>query len=459
MKLVLYDVTHTSHCDVNSGIQRVVRRLAKHWPVRSQAEEVVLQPVVYDSYLRAWRFLDGREKRLLDFDEQMKPGQKRGAAWTLWQRVRGRWSRRLGKVGQTWQTVAGARDLSVPNSRGDSKTDKNVCPTLVSAFICPELFAGDKRRENFDQIKTQWAFAGFGKTIAIFYDIIAIDMPEKMPAIVVSRYRDYLERLREFDVVAAISEDSKERLLRYWREQGQIKIPEVVAIPLGVDPVVGAECVPAGRAVVRLLASLGTPKPQRTARRAVPTNGSAGVDFSESPLVLSVGTLEGRKNHIALLEACESLWKKGIQFRLRLIGMLNKETGATAADKVASLQAAGHPVEWWPDAEDELLFASYRECDFTVYPSLYEGFGLPVLESLAHGRPCVCSGLNAMAEIVQGGGGCVATGEPTAENIARAMEPLLRDRARVVALSKEALARKIRSWDDYAGDMRALACG
>ena len=399
MKLVLYDVTHTSHCDVNSGIQRVVRRLARQWPLQKQAEEVVLQPVVYDSYLKAWRLPDGREKRLLDFEECTKPGQKRGASWTLWQRMRGRWSRRLG-----------------------------VKPKIFSgeamAFICPELFAGDKRRENFDLIKKQWTFTA--PKIAIFYDMIAIDMPEKMPAVVVSRYRDYLERLREFDVVAAISKDSQERLLRYWREQGQEKIPEVVAVPLGVDSVAGAECVPVERA-------------------------------GES-LVLSVGTLEGRKNHVALLEAGESLWKKGLQFRLRLIGMLNKETGSAAAGKIASLQAAGYPVEWWPDADDKALFASYKECDFTVYPSLYEGFGLPVLESLAHGRPCVCSGLSAMAEIVQGGGGCVATGEPSADNIARAMEMLLRDRVKIVILSQEALSRKIRGWDDYADDIRALVC-
>lgn len=398
---ILYDVTHTSHCRVNTGIQRVVRRLAKHWSAASASDstDVMLQPVVYDSYLKAWRHLDGREKRLLDFEELRKPGRRRGSSWTLWQRVRGRWLRRFGVKPEIFSEEA-------------------------TAFICPELFAGDKRNGNFDRIKKHWNLTG--PKIAIFYDMIAIDMPEKMPAVVVSRYRDYLERLREFDIIAAISGESRERLLRYWREQGLEKIPEVVAIPLGVDSVAGAECVP--------------------------------MERDKSPLVLSVGTLEARKNHVALLEACESLWKKRLRFRLRLIGMLNRETGAEAAGKVGSLQADGYPVEWWPNADDKALFASYEECDFTVYPSLYEGFGLPVLESLAHGRPCVCSGLNAMAEIVRNGGGCVATGEPSAENIARGMEPLLQDRAKIAALSREALARKICTWDDYAGDMCALAC-
>jgi len=404
MKVVLYDVTHTSHCGANSGIQRVVRRLARHWP----SGDVVLQPVVYDGFWEAWRLPDAREKLLLDFGEQRKPGRKRGATWTLWQRLRGRWARWLG-------------------------VKPDVFSGEVAAFICPEPFQGERRGENFGGVETQWGgkdtSAGAWKKIAVFCDMIAIDMPEKTPLSVVSRYRDYLERLREFDVVAAISEDSRGRLLRYWGKQGQVKMPEVVAIPLGVDSVAGVECVPAER-------------------------GGA-----ELPLVLSVGTLEGRKNHVALLEACEGLWEKGLRFRLRLIGMLNRETGAAAAGRVGALQAAGRSVEWWADAGDRALFASYRECDFTVYPSLYEGFGLPVLESLAHGRPCVCSGLSAMAEIVQGGGGCVAVGEPTAENIAGAMEVLLRDRAKIVALSREALARRIRSWDDYAGDVRALACG
>ena len=57
---------------------------------------------------------------------------------------------------------------------------------------------------------------------------------------------------------------------------------------------------------------------------------------------------------------------------------------------------------------------AYRECLFTVYPSLMEGFGLPILESLWHGKPCVCGGNSARLEVARGGG-CL-TVDQTSEN-------------------------------------------
>src|SRR3546814_9879591 len=55
-----------------------------------------------------------------------------------------------------------------------------------------------------------------------------------------------------------------------------------------------------------------------------------------------------------------------------------------------------------PDDED--LNKLYAASDFTVYPSYEEGFGLPILESLWHARPCICMNQGAMAEVALGGG-------------------------------------------------------
>jgi glycosyltransferase involved in cell wall biosynthesis len=50
-------------------------------------------------------------------------------------------------------------------------------------------------------------------------------------------------------------------------------------------------------------------------------------------------------------------------------------------------------------ASDEELSWLYENCQFSVYPSFYEGWGLPIAESIAHGTPCICSNTSSMPEI------------------------------------------------------------
>ena len=61
---------------------------------------------------------------------------------------------------------------------------------------------------------------------------------------------------------------------------------------------------------------------------------------------------------------------------------------------------------WERDVEDGRLRQLYEQADFTVLPSLEEGFGLPIAESIWHGRPCIAHKTGPMAEMAQGGG-CV----------------------------------------------------
>ena len=62
--------------------------------------------------------------------------------------------------------------------------------------------------------------------------------------------------------------------------------------------------------------------------------------------MLSVGSIEGRKNHLALLEACEALWARGQRFTLHLIGPAQPETGAAALARIRALEAAGRPLRY-----------------------------------------------------------------------------------------------------------------
>jgi glycosyltransferase involved in cell wall biosynthesis len=251
--------------------------------------------------------------------------------------------------------------------------------------------------------------------VAVFHDAIALQFPEFSPRSSVARFPGYLRQLLAFDGIAANSATSRDALLGYWGWLGVAKTPPVAVIALGLDPV--------------------QPPP--------------AVHAAAVPTVLSVGSIEGRKNHAALLDACENLWAQGLKFRLRLVGLANTETGAAALDRIRQLESAGRPVTYEGPVGDEELEAAYCECAFTVYPSLAEGFGLPVAESLARGKPCICSSQGALGEIARGGG-CFALGGLGAPQIGSAIGRLLESPADLSVLAAAARSRRFASWSDYA---------
>jgi glycosyltransferase involved in cell wall biosynthesis len=95
--------------------------------------------------------------------------------------------------------------------------------------------------------------------------------------------------------------------------------------------------------------------------------------------------------------------------------------------------------------------AAYARSAFTVYPSLMEGFGLPVLESLAHGKPCICSGRGALGEAARGGG-CVALEQVDAPALAGAIETLLCSPPERARLEAAARARTFKTWSECAAE-------
>jgi glycosyltransferase involved in cell wall biosynthesis len=275
-----------------------------------------------------------------------------------------------------------------------------------------------------------------GPRAALFYDAIALKYPELTPSSVVARYPAYLRELLAFDGIAAISADARDTLIEYWRWLEVKDPPPVVAIPLGVDTKAKWHGLPA----------------HEHGDHGLEARATASA-FGGKAVVLSVGTLEGRKNHVALLDACERLWAGGASFELRLIGAARPETGRALLERIAALQAARRPLRYDGVVDDDALDEAYATCLFTVYPSLMEGFGLPVSESLARGKPCVCSGQGALGESARGGG-CLALETMDAAGLAGALRGLLVDRPALERLGAEARARKFKSPADYAREIR-----
>ncbi len=112
---------------------------------------------------------------------------------------------------------------------------------------------------------------------------------------------------------------------------------------------------------------------------------------------LCVGTIEPRKNLIRLLQAWEPLYLAGEAPPLVIVG----RRGWLYEDFLAALESSpardGVLFPGW--VVDEDLPAIYAAAELCLVPSIYEGFGLPVLEAMAAGAPVACSNTTAIAEI------------------------------------------------------------
>jgi len=159
-----------------------------------------------------------------------------------------------------------------------------------------------------------------------------------------------------------------------------------------------------------------------------------------------------------VLHAAELLWREGQLFSLSFIGG-NSWNSETFTETLAGLQAIGRPVEAVSAASDDILWGGYRVARFTIFPSLNEGYGLPVAESLSCGTPVVTSNFGSMKEIADAGGGAVLVDPRNDHSIADGMRSLLIDDELHSRLSREARSRPLRTWDTYASETWELLTG
>ena len=253
-------------------------------------------------------------------------------------------------------------------------------------------------------------------TSAIFHDACVLKEPENTPAGRVRNFFEYAIFAASRDLVVCISDETRQDL-----EQ---RILPKVEFPghLTVDswPVERPASVP-----------------------EIPSTGN------EPPLLLCVSSLGYQKNHLGLLDAAERLWGEGLLFRLELIGQVDKTWSGQVMPRISQLIASGRNLEWLGHVDDVTLANRYAQAAFTIYPSRYEGFGLPILESIAHGKPCICGSNGAIGE-VSSGGGCLQVDQNEVDSLANGIRLLLSDGDHLGRLRTETFERDLGSWSDYA---------
>jgi glycosyltransferase involved in cell wall biosynthesis len=155
------------------------------------------------------------------------------------------------------------------------------------------------------------------------------------------------------------------------------------------------------------------------------------------PYILYVGGINARKNIVRLFAAYERLNRRQPQVTLVVAGRRQWQTGAIdAAFRELDLADRVHFTGYVDDAD---LPALYSAAELFVFPSLYEGFGLPPLEAMACGTPVVTSNISSLPEVV--GDGALTVDPYDVDGLTTAIERVLTDQVLRVELRRRGVAR------------------
>jgi glycosyltransferase involved in cell wall biosynthesis len=259
------------------------------------------------------------------------------------------------------------------------------------------------------------------RQVVTIHDLAALERPEGFAPSYARWYRWLLPRLaRRAAAVVTVSEHSRGRLA----EVCGLDAATIRVVPNAAD----ARFAPQPpEAVARLRARRGLP-----------------ADY-----VLVVGSLEPRKNLGRLLAAWERLAP-------RYPGLALVVAGAGDGTVFRGVGRRGAPaVRWLGHVGDDELPALYSGARCFVYPSLYEGFGLPVLEAMACGAPVVCADATSLPEVAGDAALLVDAREP--EAIDAGLARVLDDAELAASLRARGVARAAGfSWDRSAAAIRAI---
>lgn len=384
----------SSACEssLNTGIQRVIRNLYRELS-NTLGDQLI--PVVWDNARNHYFNLSDRELLFLKDPFQNKKSSV--------SRPRSNWFKKQGVRFQNklWRTNNRRIDLG------------SLAP--IDIFWIPEIFR-DNRVAYFNNTITSC------KKVALFYDAISWKHPKFSPGNRTSGFEKYMNELSRFQIIYPISHESQSHLQQYWQQNNIVNHAKLTTH------------------------SLPTDKPEKlcdVAERKIRT-----------PMILCVGTLELRKNYITLLKAAEKLWSTNEKFHLVIIGRELKGQSQTVIDKIKTLKSLGYSIAWLKHVDEDTLIQHYKDCTFTVFPSLCEGYGLPIVESLQHRKPCICFNKGAIAETATGGGTLTLDVSDTDE-LANGILNLLNDHDFYEKLQQEIEFRSFKSWETYANELLA----
>lgn len=290
-------------------------------------------------------------------------------------------------------------------------------------LILPELVEGVHARRI-----TEYARSRGMRVAGLFHDAIAWLHPEIVLHWTRAQHEDYMQALADLDVVIAVSRQSERDFLAF-AETLEEPAPPVRVAGLASEFLGGA-------------------------RETQARSGPDGV-----VRILCVSTLEPRKNHAAVVEAFLRASSRlgGTALEMHFVGA-PYQNAPQIAEAMRAAERAHPRLRWHGEVGVDKLRELYRLCDFTVFGSRIEGFGLPVLESLWFGKPCLCSDEGVIAENAAGGG-CLTVDVQNVDALADGMVRLASDDGFRHRLAEGAVQRRIKTWPEYGAEILEILKG
>lgn len=209
--------------------------------------------------------------------------------------------------------------------------------------------------------------------VNVVYDMLPVLTPQYSGHSTQAMFDYYSEVIPLSDLVLAISESTKRDLTK-WLKGRKLSVPAIETFRLGDD--------------------FALSEPEKPHDEVFLRNFKKNSTF-----ILCVGTIEARKNHTLLYYTYKLAAERGEELPMLVVvgrrGWKTDDifdimsTDPEMTDKIIFLQGTS----------DEELSWLYRNCAFTIYASFYEGWGLPIAESIAYGKPCLSSNTSSMPEV------------------------------------------------------------
>lgn len=380
---IFIDCTDTYFSGLNTGIQRVVRNFTKHTILLGPTMGLECTPVIMrDSTLLAITSID---------DPSMK--KPRHTLRSLLNNVYFSTSRILAttfpfpsfqrfllahrsQFGLAWLLFSPLQSVAWLRSLGKSHRPlvKGIEDTLEKGdiFFLPDA---SWTLDTFDLLKK--VKTNGGHIVFFVHDIIPLTHPQVYHPVHVKRFREWFWQIVQIsDILICNSHFTQKSVLAYLNQQSDISPPISAVIHLGYD-----------------LGPLPSGDIHHSRLRLALIKSSASF--------LCVGTLEPRKNLDILIDAFEALWNEQHKVSLILIG----RAGWLCEDLLTRIRRhpeQGKQLFWFSDVGDTDLTLAYQKASALIFPSIVEGFGLPLVEALRQELPVIASDIPVFREIAGG---------------------------------------------------------
>jgi glycosyltransferase involved in cell wall biosynthesis len=302
-----------------------------------------------------------------------------------------------------------------------TRESKILDPNDINLLILEIVFQSDHQKFVKDVISQKNINVTF-----FSYDLIPVNYRQYVPPEFSAMFESYLEIAKISNKLWSISKSTKGELEAYVGNSKYLKGSQFKWLP----PSSFAKC-----------------------KHDSPIENPNGVEY-----FLFVSSFETRKNHLGFLEALRILKATGVKIpKVVFVGGTAWE-GNPITTKIDALRSEGFDFEALVNISECCVGNLYQHASLTVYPSLIEGFGLPVVESLSFGVPALTSDVGSTAELLKipGTMGFISG---DSQDLAKQLNSFLTDPLVRQKITQEARSGKdkFENWSDYAKDLYDFA--